>query len=114
DRRERRHIDRPSFGPTLHAELGQLHALCAFEQVPAKRTAFYDMTEEQFPFDFERVVVNAIVGHFLPRRKEIDRLRHIGIPYGLWRRSARLDETFGEPGDGRSERAIDVKRGKVV
>ena len=53
-------------------------------------------------------------GSVLPRREEIDRLRHVGIPHGLRRGGARLDPAVGEAGDRGAERAVDVERHEIV
>ena len=65
-----RHVEPAPLGPALQAELGELHALRAFEQVPAERAALDDVPQEQLPLHLERVVVHAIVRHLLPVSKK--------------------------------------------
>ena len=72
------------------------------------------MADEQFPLDLERVVVDRVVGQFLPRRRKVDRLRHVGIPYRLRCVYARLRPAVGQAGDGGAQRAVDMEGREVV
>src|SRR5437868_12570732 len=58
-----RNIDPATIRPGLQAELGELHALRALQQVPRERIVLHHMAEEELPLDLERVVVNALVRH---------------------------------------------------
>src|SRR6476660_6757144 len=73
-----------SLPPALEAELGELDALGAFEEVPAEGAFAGDVLEEKLPLHLEGVVV-ALVGDFLPALEEVDRLRNVGVPDRLRR-----------------------------
>src|SRR5512132_3171159 len=103
------YVEHPPLRPAAQPEFGELHPLRALEQVPAKRAAVHDMTQEELPFRLERVLVAAVGGHLLPVAEEVDRLRDVRVPYGLWRRRARLHPAVGQARDRRSERAVDME-----
>ena len=46
--------------PSFQAELGELNAFRALQQVPRKRLAFDDVLQEELPLNFERVVVHVL------------------------------------------------------
>src|SRR4051812_5684398 len=64
--------------PALQPELGQLHALGAFQQAPAERSLARDVPEEQLPLDLEGVVV-AGIRHILPAGEKVDGLRDVRV-----------------------------------
>src|SRR6266498_3900859 len=70
------HVEPAPLGPALESQLGKLYAFRAFEQVPAERRVVVQVTDEQLPFDLERVVVVPVVRHFLPCIEKIN---------GLWK-----------------------------
>src|SRR5256885_222620 len=68
---ELRHVEPLLLTPALVAELGELHALGAFEQAPAKRALAGDVPEEELPLRLEGVVV-VVVRNFFPAGEEVD------------------------------------------
>src|ERR1700687_4290021 len=77
-------------GPAPKAQLRELNALRAFQEVPAERRVVEQVANEQFPFDLERVVVHLVGRDLLPGVAKVDRLRNVGIPHRLGRTGARL------------------------
>src|SRR5437868_10226395 len=61
--------------PALEPEFRELHAARAFHEVPAEPTLARDVPEKELPLRLERVLHRRVVGHFLPAREKIDRLR---------------------------------------
>src|SRR5436853_100258 len=110
---EARHVEPFLLLPALQAELRELHALRALEEAPAERPFAGDVPEEQLPLRLERVVV-ALVGHFFPALKEVDRLRDVRIPDRLRRFFIRLKETTAQAGDRAAFRAVDLQREEIV
>src|SRR5213592_2662879 len=87
-----RHIE-PLFPlPAPPAQLRELHASRALEQVPAEGAFAGDVLEKELPLHLEGVVV-AGVGRFLPALEEIDRLRDIRVPHQLGSFFIRLNQT---------------------
>src|SRR5207249_3771657 len=82
---------RPSRSPPP-AQLRELHASRALEQVPAEGAFAGDVLEKELPLHLEGVVV-AGVGRFLPALEEIDRLRDIRVPHQLGSFFIRLNQT---------------------
>src|SRR5204863_10027450 len=87
-----RHIE-PLFPlPAPPAQLRELHASRALEQVPAEGAFAGDVLEKELPLHLEGVVV-AGVGHLMPAFEEIDRLRNVRVPHRLRSSFIRLNQT---------------------
>src|SRR6185503_6872946 len=95
------------------AELGELHALRALEQVPAELALARHMPEEKLPLHLEGVVV-VLARHFLPARVEVERLRDVGVPDRARRVLPGLRTAAAQAGDRGAVGAIDVQRQQVV
>src|SRR5437868_2001265 len=112
--RERRDIDPAPLAIALIAAFGQLHVPGAFEQARAQGHAVRDVTEELLPARAITVLEWLVVGHFLPLRVEVHRLRHLGVPHLPWGRGKRLHKAFVAARDRRAERAVDLDLDEVV
>ena len=103
-----RDVDPLALGPGLHAFLGQLDDLGAFEQCPTEGFGFHDVPQEKLPLHLERVVELTLFGDFLPAVEEVDGLGCVGIPDRARCGAVGLDPGIAQAGDGRAERAIHV------
>src|ERR1044072_5419681 len=100
------HVNPSTFPPGFKPELGQLHAFGALKQVPRKRRTCYYVLEEEFPFDLERVVVDALIRHAHPTVALFDRAIDVRIPNTTRGRGERLRLAVAQARDGRAVRAI--------
>src|SRR5262249_41119664 len=64
--REVRHVEPAPFFPALHAEFRQLNALDALHQAMVPGCFSCNMTDEIFPLQFEAILVDDVLRHFLP------------------------------------------------
>src|SRR3954471_11840182 len=88
--------------------LGELDALGAFEERRRKRRVLSDVAQKQFPAGAVAVFERLDLRHFLPLLVEHHRLRLFGAEERLRGRDRRLHETAMQPGDGRSQGAVDL------
>src|ERR1043166_2220919 len=100
-----RDIDPGPLAVALVTQLGELHVLRAFQRCRAQRLAIRYVTQELLPAVAITVLERLVVGHFLPLRVEVHRLRDFDIPHRLGRRGERLDKAFVTAGQRRAERA---------
>ena len=69
-----------AFRPTLEAEFGKLDAFGSAQEIPREGFVKNDVAQEEFPLDFEGVVVGLLIWNFRPALKEVDGLRNVGVP----------------------------------
>ena len=100
--------------PRFQAFFRQLNSLGALKEIPSEGLIIDDVPDEEFPLDFEGIVIARGIGHFLPALKEINRLRLVRVPYGAGRVLGALRPAFPQAGHGRSFGAIDLQRQEVV
>src|ERR1044071_770960 len=79
------YVQPPALGRRAQAELGELHAARALEQVVWKWRAEGDVAQEPLPLDLERVVEVLVVGNVLPVLGEVERVRDVRVPHRLRR-----------------------------
>lgn len=100
--------------PTLEAEFRKLNAFGSAEEIPWKRLVEGNMAQEEFPLDFERIVVGLLVWNFRPAFEEIDGLWNIGIPGRARCVAVVLNPDITETTNGGAFFTIDLDGEKVV
>src|SRR5271169_5195935 len=65
--RQRRHVEPSACGGGLQRQVGQLHPLGPFDQVPGERAALTGALQEQLPLHLEPVVEGHVVRHVRPQ-----------------------------------------------
>ena len=103
-----------AFGPTLEAEFGELDAFGSAQEIPREGFVENEVAKEEFPLDFEGVVVGLLIGDFGPALKEIDGLRNVGVPGRTRRVAVVLNPDIAESADGGTFFTIHLNGEEVV
>ena len=103
-----------AFRPALEAELGELDAFGTAQEIPWEGFVDNDVAQEEFPLDFEGVVVGLLIGDFGPAFKEVDGLRNVRVPSWAGRVAVVLNPDIAEAADGGAFFAIHLNGEKVI
>ena len=103
-----------AFGPTLEAEFGELDAFGSAQEIPWEWFVENEVAQEEFPLNFEGVVVGLLIGDFGPAIKEIDGLWNVGVPGRTRRVAVVLNPDIAEAADGRAFFTIHLNGEEVV
>src|SRR5262249_37280506 len=109
-----RHVEPATLFPALHAEFGKLDAFFALNQAMMPRRVRNDMTDEVLPLQLEAILIDHVLRHFLPLRLEVHGLRNVRIPHRPWRVHTMLGPAFGQSGDSRAMRAVNLEGHQIV
>ena len=110
---QRRHVEPAALAPARKAELGELHALGAFEQVQRNGAPSTTWRMNNLPLHLERVVVGRFAGTFCQsRRSRWSAGRPGSTPASAWSRAAASgSRAVRRP---RAVRAVDLQGQQIV
>ena len=103
-----------ALGPALETEFGELDTFGAAQEIPWEGFVENEVAEEEFPLDFEGVVVDLLIGDFRPALKEIDGLRNVGVPCRTRRIAVVLNPDIAETANGRAFFAIHLNGEEII
>src|SRR5215813_12807537 len=109
-----RHVEPTTLFPALQAEFGKLNAFYALDQAMMPWCVRHDMTDEIFPLQLEAILIDHVLWHFLPLRLEVHGLRNVRIPHRPRRAHTMLGPAFGQSGDSRAMRAVNLEGHQIV
>lgn len=91
-----------------------MDAFGSAQEVPWEGFVENEVAQEEFPLDFEGVVVGLLIGDFGPTFEEVDGLRNVGVPGRAGRVAVVLNPDIAEAANGGTFFPIDLNGEKVV